>query len=133
MILWVVTMKNQPWYKIGIIQKNINFRSRPSGYHRSRIPLTLFWGSPNVYSRRFFMINWYMKWYKATLWSTAQQQNIEKQNLPCLQTNILHKQCQANHTTRTDLPYKWWIRTDTIVPTLKRVPGWQKSVNTLMF
>lgn len=42
-----------------------------------------------------------MKLYKGLFEVLQTKKNIEKQYLPCLHTNILHKQSQAKHINRT--------------------------------
>lgn len=73
-----------------------------------------------------------MKWYKGLFEILQTKKNIENQYLPCLHTNILHKQSQAKHITRivslqvVNLDKYYW-------PLIKNTTEWQKSVNKLMF
>lgn len=73
-----------------------------------------------------------MKWYKGLFEVLHAKKNIEKQYLPCLHTNILHKQSQAKHILRmvslqvVNLDKYYW-------PYIKNITEWQKSVNKQMF
>lgn len=74
------------------------------------------------------MTKWCKKLYEGLFEVLQRKNNIEKQHLPCLHTNILHKQSQAKHITRivslqvvNSDKYYW--------PYIKNTTEWQKFVN----
>lgn len=73
-----------------------------------------------------------MKWYKGLFEVLQTKKNIEKQYLPCLHTNILHKQSQAKHITGTVSLQV--VKSDKYYcPCIKNITEWQKSANKLKF